>query len=1042
MKLEQPLMLDTDGAIEVDADRQCYLKSQVQGPGILHTMGEGTLIRPIPFEIPLCIHEGCVVVQSQHLTHPTINEGCLVLDQSVEASCHVQPIQGHGRIVKRGPFDLSFDIPLETPSTFILDEGKAIFLQPSTFNNIENNGTLIFKAPRVTTIEGDIEGQGSIEIDEEQVILFKGHNTYLGSTIIKKGKLVGSTKSFPGDIENQGCLQFHQTQEGRYEHDIRGDGEVEFHLQAPLYITKPLSYRGETVVRGGGPLVIRNLLPNTAITNDGHIVWDVQEPTVHQQPVRGKGHWTKMGPSCLTMDAPQSSTGVTSLLEGALAVKAADQLGSAQGDVVIGSARLMTLASFSIPQRVHLEGWSVLDVADQVTTTLQLPLQGTGTLVKEGEGVLILPCSNHHRGVTMVSGGSLVYRLQERAVQRDQPIWVDTLLTFDTPSNTVVECLGSIGGKGSLLKEGLGTLILRGPQGSKEGQLHIQEGVVIASPRALSFFVHNASDLFLEETAGSILQAKISGGGRLVKRGEGHITLAQVVEQGAVVVEEGSLAIAHRCNAKVVVNPKAILLGSGTIEGGLSNQGTVSPGHTIGKLTVEGQYIQMPDATLQIHVNPYHATLLKVKGQARFAGSKLFCQLDKGRYPNQTLYTILEAEGGIFGDFQSAICSLPAFSIEMQKKEHMYNIVLRTRPWSEIVRPYASANTLAMASVLERTGGDPWEDLIQTLQFLESAPLIAETLDQLHFGSLRSIETINLDNGILTSQVLFQKLDPLQGCDSNPHTSVWIDPLYQYGHHKDRDLTTGYDSHLAGVFLGAEKQLTSPWIAGFFGSFTHQEIRWDYSEARGDIEHGWLGIYGQFVAPSWYFRGELAGGYHYVDVTRSILLPGSSQTTMHQLSVYSGQAGWEAGFGRSVSSFQVRPFVGMQGGMAVEDSYKEQGSSFDLHVDDHTSSMVRSEGGLHCTYVLPRSRWTPHLKLNWAGTWHIQGDKIDAHFQSSPDAPFTLRRPEKFRQTGVITTSLRGCCLNNKLTLELTYQGEFGSHSQTQTAHLHVAYLF
>ena len=92
------------------------------------------------------------------------------------------------------------------------------------------------------------------------------------------------------------------------------------------------------------------------------------------------------------------------------------------------------------------------------------------------------------------------------------------------------------------------------------------------------------------------------------------------------------------------------LIGLGTIGGSLTNvAGTVAPGGSIGRLTVNGNYLQAGNGTLQIEVNPIAASQLAVKGTATLAG-KLALIFDPGVYSAQS-YTILTASSvkGAFG---------------------------------------------------------------------------------------------------------------------------------------------------------------------------------------------------------------------------------------------------------------------------------------------------------------------------------------------------------------------------------------------------------
>ena len=82
---------------------------------------------------------------------------------------------------------------------------------------------------------------------------------------------------------------------------------------------------------------------------------------------------------------------------------------------------------------------------------------------------------------------------------------------------------------------------------------------------------------------------------------------------GATTVNSGALAVNGRITSNTTVKPGAILQGTGTIDGDVINEGTVSPGNSIGTLTARN-FAQRPGATLLIEVNGSDSDLLNITG--------------------------------------------------------------------------------------------------------------------------------------------------------------------------------------------------------------------------------------------------------------------------------------------------------------------------------------------------------------------------------------------------------------------------------------------
>ena len=99
------------------------------------------------------------------------------------------------------------------------------------------------------------------------------------------------------------------------------------------------------------------------------------------------------------------------------------------------------------------------------------------------------------------------------------------------------------------------------------------------------------------------------------------------------------------------------LSGLGTIGNIVNTAGTVMPGGSIGTLSVTGNYTQAAAGTLAIEVSPSAASLLKVGGAARLAGT-LALVYDPGVYTTHA-YTIVSASS-VAGTFPTVVGNTPS----------------------------------------------------------------------------------------------------------------------------------------------------------------------------------------------------------------------------------------------------------------------------------------------------------------------------------------------------------------------------------------------
>ena len=79
---------------------------------------------------------------------------------------------------------------------------------------------------------------------------------------------------------------------------------------------------------------------------------------------------------------------------------------------------------------------------------------------------------------------------------------------------------------------------------------------------------------------------------------------------GTTTVKSGTLEINGSIRSNTTIETSGTLQGSGVIDGDVSNAGTVSPGNSIGTLTINGNYTQTSDGRLELEINGAQSDLL------------------------------------------------------------------------------------------------------------------------------------------------------------------------------------------------------------------------------------------------------------------------------------------------------------------------------------------------------------------------------------------------------------------------------------------------
>lgn len=142
-------------------------------------------------------------------------------------------------------------------------------------------------------------------------------------------------------------------------------------------------------------------------------------------------------------------------------------------------------------------------------------------------------------------------------------------------------------------------------------------------------------------------------GGSLVKVGSGTLTLSGTnAYTGATTVSGGTLLVngSIALSSLTTVEAGTTLGGDGTVGHTFIDGGMLSPGNSIGTLTVQGNLVLTAASTYMVEVSPASADFTHVTGTATLGGAMVSAHFAPGSYVEKR-YTILRADGGIGGTF-------------------------------------------------------------------------------------------------------------------------------------------------------------------------------------------------------------------------------------------------------------------------------------------------------------------------------------------------------------------------------------------------------
>src|SRR5581483_9045637 len=762
-------------------------------------------------------------------------------------------------------------------------------------------------AGTVQTIAGVISDGGTpgvVDMLGPGTLVLTGANTYSGGTVIDAGTLAlgGGGRLGSGGLSLNG---------GAF--DIAG-------ANGPVVIGDLAGIAGTTVALGGNGLTL-----------------GTGNSTVFAGTIAGTGGLTKTGAGTLTLTGANTYTGGTVIDAGGVALRGGGSLASSSGVDLAGAGAVFDISGLTgggttIGDLAGIAGTTValggngLTLGTGNSTVFAGTIAGTGGLTKTGAGTLTLTGANSYTGGTVIDAGTL-----------------------------------ALGGNGAIAASG-GVTLAAGAAFDISGAGRQTIGDL--SGAAASAVQVGANTLTFGTGNSTVFAGVFGGSGGLVKRGAGTVTLTGASPfAGTLTVKDGTVTLGPdaapnaRFGGSVVVDGGAVT-GLGTIGGDLSNlAGTVAPGGSIGKLTVNGNYGQSAGATLSIEVSPTAASQLAVGGRATLAGT-LALLYDPGVYSARS-YTLLTAGGGVSGRFDAVTGQVPTAGLVQTILYDPNDVQLQLAP-PPVVAPtndtiYTADTSMvvlngqrAAAIVMDRLGsraGGGGDGPVATAG-VAAIPQLAANGDLAAVGQLARA----LPDALAAEGAWFRGIGGFASLNGNA-------------------AAPGFTGTQGGFIAGFDRAVMPEVYFGIAGGYQHSEVS-EHSTSSGTLDTARVALYGGGRWGASLLSGT--AGYAHDWIASARTLPAGTARQSHDGDEVSLAGQWSAPLPvRGLSGpATVTPKLGVQFLHLSEGGFAESGAGgFDLSAAGHDSDSVEPYIGLAAaeTFVTEGgAEITPELRLGYA----------------------------------------------------------------------------
>lgn len=550
-------------------------------------------------------------------------------------------------------------------------------------------------------------------------------------------------------------------------------------------------------------------------------------------------------------------------------------------------------------------------------------------------------------------------------------------------------------------------------------------------------YVVTDSNLTIRGLNTNIINGAIAGDGSLTKTGSSTLVLNNDnTYTGGTLISEGVLELNGSISGDLTVNANAILKGTGSVNGTALIEGQISPGNSIGTLTV-GNYVSTSSSVFSCEINSLGSSdQIIATGSMILDGTLDIIPLDLSFTSSQT-YTILQSETGISGAFSDIQTTIPALTSLSYTTN---GVSLTYLPLSSIV---LNGNAAEVATCFFSLSGSD-VNAVKTELLSLSISDIEETFNHMQPSQFSAQTWTQLANALLVRSSYSKHLREFslhKRCSDEFQSDVWVDTMGQWEQQHAKNNQFGYNDWTAGASIGTDASYKK-FRFGVAASYTYSKVNWNQSAGHGQINSYYGGAYGGWSNDNGYVILSSLGAYNHYNNSRYLSIGNMNRHTSGSHNGWEVLTGLEGGGYFKTNHLKVGPFARVDYIYLWQDGYRESGAdSLNLHIHSRQDQLIQSQGGIaftsnyECNPTRKYGTLIPRLEISYINQSPLGKTNYLASFKDS-DCEFSVSGWSFKRNLGAVGVSITYLTPSERFGISLQYDGQFGYLYSNQSGDL------